>query len=492
MSSISQVRHVSVEELRVDDEFVSGRQYPRKLYALVLSYCSLSRPSQIDFANLLVTDLTSSFDTFRDISTENRFCISATDDALDATSILKIDLRKRDLQPFLTQASAVVNKQFPPPSIDSFDKILEDKFLVEANGVVDRFRDKIYFKRAKIRLLDASFIKSHIQEGDKYLTKFIKRLQQHTRDDKAVNALLNSRYHFQEVFDSSNQYTQKSKRKKAQGLPRTTSGNVRMSFGIKPDNSGGKPEYNDSTKQVLALLNSGKGLAGGKRTLSQAVRTDLDGYECANGLSEEDELTELATKRMREQKYRTNDTMFKEEDISELDAFSQTHLHHPTPLITSSEDYKEVAFNMEDATSTVRETTLERLIADKKLFGTFLLRGVRVLGYLPAEGNALLVENSTSQSRTLTSQFQIVVCPNKMSSVYSPLGASGDCIAKTFLRVSFKTPLAAFGLLEITDPNNLNESTVKLKADRLVGKVIDVHVTRVAGSKKWYFAISNA
>ncbi len=490
MPANNKIEHISIEDLRADAEFVAGKQYPRKLYALVLSYCSLSRPSQADFANLLVTDFTSSFDTFRDIGTENRFCVSPTDDTLDASSILKIDLRKRDLQPFLTKASGVVNKQFPPPSIDAYDEILDDKLLVEATGVVDRFRDKIYFKRAKIRLLDASFIQSHTREGDKYLTKFIKRLQQHVRDDKSTSALLGSRYQLDVSSGGSKEQSHVESHKKPQSLPRSTSGNVRMSFGVKPDSSGGKPDYNDSTKQLLDLLNSGKGLAGGKRTLSQAVRADLAEFESVDSLNELGERTDLSIKKRKEQNSLTDDPRLKEEDISELDAFSQSYMHHPTPLITSSEDYKEVASNLEDVSSTVRETTLERLITDKNLFGTFLLTGVRVLGYLPSASQPLLVENGSESKRTLTRQFQLVVCPNKASSIYSRLGPSGDYIARLFLRISFKTPSDAIDLLEISDTDNLNESVVRLKADRLVGKVMDVHVTRVTRARKWFFAVS--
>lgn len=173
--------------------------------------------------------------------------------------------------------------------------------------MVDRFRDKIYFKRAKIRLLDASFIQSHTREGDKYLTKFIKRLQQHVRDDKSTSALLGSRYQLDVSSGGSKEQSHVESHKKPQSLPRSTSGNVRMSFGVKPDSSGGKPDYNDSTKQLLDLLNSGKGLAGGKRTLSQAVRADLAEFESVDSLNELGERTDLSIKKRKEQNSLTDD-----------------------------------------------------------------------------------------------------------------------------------------------------------------------------------------
>lgn len=118
--------------------------------------------------------------------------------------------------------------------------------------------------------------------------------------------------------------------------------------------------------------------------------------------------------------------------------------------------------------SMARSTTIDRLIEDTSLSGTFQVDGVKLVGYLPSD-------SPTVVEKEITDQLELVLVPE--SSDPSSDG-SGRVIYRKFIRVKFQSQDDALDLLELEE-SGLNDENVRNCLDKLIGNPARAQLTRV-------------
>lgn len=321
-------KRFSVEELNLNDNYTEKQLYPRKIYGVVLTYCSLANPNQANYAHLYITDFTSSCDIFDDIALQDRFTMG-NGQYLGSDRILTIDLRKRDLQTFLDSVSRQLRVELPTPQLNPYDQIYQYKLIVDISGMLSRYRTKLEFKWAKVKLLSYTDIQDVIS-SDKYMKGLIKRMNSELCGDQSIRNVLEERYRIGELLG-----------KRVKKLP--TGRNIGLVQN--PALIQREPEYNDSTKRILEILHQGR-LQGGEVPLSQVVKDD---------------------------------------EVDEPSLFPK--------LEDDSGEFKglqECATSVCTRSSAVRSTSFDRIYEDENLSGEFEVRDVKVLGFIP-EGESLIM-----------------------------------------------------------------------------------------------------
>ncbi|VEU24054.1 DEKNAAC105108 [Brettanomyces naardenensis] len=369
-------------------------------------------------------------------------------------------MRKADLSLFLAKIGKTLRKDFPSPEINPYDEIYNDRVIIEASGCVSRYRDIIEFKRTQIKVLDKQYLADHAD--DEHLTRFLKRLQFELGGPEDSDGLLERRYGISEVL--SGKKRQEEGESKVDSFD-TYAAELQNVFGKNPARIERKePEYNESTERIKRILQQGAALHGGERPLSDAVVA-----ERRNGMA-----------------------LKEEDDDDNLQLLGDDYWDQPSPIKISQEDSRPPTTT---TYSTVRTTSLERIIQDGTLSGTFQVPDVKIIGYLPSE-NEPLVETDPDQKPVLTDTLELIVTTGR-SGPPAIVDRLGNLLCTEYLRVGFETGQDALKYLGLSD-GEVTESYVRSKLRKLVNKTSSsIHVTGIIsdakvdrGRVKWIFSDS--
>ncbi|QPG75559.1 hypothetical protein FOA43_002914 [Brettanomyces nanus] len=464
MKQGTKLQTIRVEDLRVDTGYEERKLYSRKLYALVLSYCTLPNPKQSHFANILVTDFTESLDVYKNLTYANRFMIKNGQEQLGSTKIFTIDIRRTDLETFLAQASKAFREQFPEPEVNPYDAIYDQRIIVEASGFVSRYRDIIELKRASVSLLDRSYLVNHTDNV--YLTGFLERLNFQLGGKNDPSGLLEKRYDLTSILK----------------------GETKHALVGEKGQRDGSVEYIDSTEIVKKLLQKGVGLAGGKRSLSQALEEDrleevqkvtpkklnlgssgaeITGRTPGTPGTPGSDLGRLDSTPSRIPSTPIPFSVKREESVQP----SPLGWQAPTPIVIEDADY----YTMASTSPKAVDTDLERIIETSSLKGYYKVSDVKIMGYLPNENESVVIIDADNRLM-INDTLELVLAPNRKGTVVGD--KSGNLLCSKYLRVGFADEQTALRFFEI-NRQHLTESAIQSKLKLLIGRVCTVSLTNI-------------
>lgn len=168
--SQSSIPWVTAEEVKLEDFPSEGVHKPHKMYLLVLAYCL--NAFQHQFCVLYGTDFTKS-ECLQCPRIYFDHCELRNNEELTKDMVVTLDCPKRILDKFLTEHN------IPPADINPNESVYNEKIIIEASGLMKKYRTSIDFQRGMIKSLSKSDILTRVRVlKDQYLINFLKRLQE--------------------------------------------------------------------------------------------------------------------------------------------------------------------------------------------------------------------------------------------------------------------------------------------------------------------------
>lgn len=167
--SQSSIPLITAEEVSLDDYPSEGINKPQRMYLLVLAYGM--NAFQHQFSMLYGTDFTKP-EYLQHPRIYFNHCELRNGGDLTKDMVVTLDCPKRILDKFTAE------HDLPVANLNPNESVYAKKILVEASGLMKRYRNTIDFQRGMIKSLSKTDILTRVRVlKDQYLINFLKRLQ---------------------------------------------------------------------------------------------------------------------------------------------------------------------------------------------------------------------------------------------------------------------------------------------------------------------------
>ena len=165
----SSIPLITAEEVSLNDFPSEGINKPQRMYLLVLAYCM--NAFQHQFSMLYGTDFTKP-EYLQHPRIYFNHCELRNGEELTKDMVVTLDCPKRILDKFSMEHG------LPVADLNPNESVYSQKILIEASGLMKRYRNTIDFQRGMIKSLSKTDILTRVRIlKDQHLINFLKRLQ---------------------------------------------------------------------------------------------------------------------------------------------------------------------------------------------------------------------------------------------------------------------------------------------------------------------------